>query len=67
MGTSGQVLVLKKYADHDGSNWLGQHEFVEKELIILLVLQRMFEYMHILNPKHYACQLVFLSIFLCEK
>jgi len=62
MGTSGQVLVFSKNDDHDSSNWLGQHEFVEKELTILLVLQGMFEYMHILNPKHYACQLVFLSI-----
>jgi hypothetical protein len=35
-----------------------QHEFVEKELTILLVLKLMFKYMHILNPKHYACQLV---------
>jgi hypothetical protein len=60
MDTSGQVLVFKKNDDYNGSNWLGQHEFVEKELIILLVLQRMFKYMHILNPKHYACQLVFL-------
>ncbi len=33
----------------------------------ILVLQRMFEYMHILNPKHYACQLVFLSKKLCAK
>ncbi len=65
MGTSGQVLVFKKNDDHDGSNWLGQHEFVEKELAILLVLQHMFKY--ILNPKHYACQLVFLPIFYCEK
>jgi hypothetical protein len=63
MGTSGQVLVFKKNDDHDGSNWLIQHEFVEKELTILLLLQSMFGYMHILNPKHCACQLVFLSIF----
>ncbi len=67
MGTGGQVLVLKKYDDHEGSNWLGQHQFVEKELIILLVLQRMFEYMHILNPKHYACELVFCQIFYVKK
>jgi hypothetical protein len=45
MGTSGQVLVFLKNDDHDRSNWLGQHEFVEKELTILLVLQPMFEYM----------------------
>jgi len=62
-GTSGQVLVFNRNDDHDGSNWLSQHEFVEKEVTILLLLQRMFEYMHILNPKHSACQLVFLSIF----
>ncbi len=61
------MLVLKKNDDLDGSNWLSQHEFVEKELTILLVLQRMFEYMQILNPKHYACQLVFLPKKLCEK
>jgi hypothetical protein len=67
MGTSGQVLFFNKNDDHEGSNWLSQHEFVEKELTILLVLQRMFEYMHILNPKRYACQLVFLSIFYVKK
>jgi hypothetical protein len=67
MGTSGQVLVLKKNDDIDGSNWLSQHEFVEKELTILLVLQRIFKDMQILNPKHYACQLIFLSKNLCEK
>jgi hypothetical protein len=38
MGTSGQVLVFKKNDDHDSSNWLSQHEFVEKELTILLML-----------------------------
>jgi hypothetical protein len=53
--------ALAGYIVHDGSNWLSQHEFVEKELAILLVLQLMLEYMHILNPKHYACQLVLLS------
>jgi hypothetical protein len=53
--------ALAGYVVHDGSNWLSQHEFVEKELTILLVLQRMLEYMHILNHKHYACQLVLLS------
>jgi len=53
--------ALAGYVVHDGSNWLSQHEFVEKELTILLVLQLMLEYMHILNPKHYACQLVLLS------
>jgi hypothetical protein len=52
---------LACYIVHDGSNWVSQHEFVEKELSILLVLQLMLEYMHILNPKHYACQLVLLS------
>jgi len=44
-----------------GSNWLSQHEFVEKELTILLMLQRMLEYMHILlNIMHvnlYFCQI----------
>jgi hypothetical protein len=58
---------LACYVVHDGSNWLSQHEFVEKELSILLVLQLMLEYMHILNPKHYACQLVLLSTLWCEK
>ncbi len=42
MGTSDQVLVFNKNDDHDGSNWLSQHEFLEKELTTLLVLQHMF-------------------------
>jgi hypothetical protein len=53
--------ALTGYVVHDGSNWLSQHEFVEKELTKLLVLQLMLKYMDILNPKHYACQLVLLS------
>ncbi len=59
--------ALGGYVVHDGSNWVSQHEFVEKEVTILLVLQLTLEYMHILNPKHYACQLVLLSTLWCEK
>jgi len=33
--------ALASYVVHDGSNWLSQHEFIEKELTILLVLQLM--------------------------
>jgi len=63
MGTTGQLLVFNLNDDHDGSNWLSQLEFVEKELTTLLVLQLMYEYVYVLNLKYYACQLVFLSIF----
>jgi hypothetical protein len=44
-----------------------QHEFVEKELTILLVLQLMYEYMYVLNPNIMHVNLYFCQFFNVKK